>query len=167
MVFRKKIRFVVIGATNHEQNIDPALKRPGRLDQVVQIPYPNKSALEKIYLYYLDKYKSTNKLDADVDLNMIAGLSIGLTGADVEFIVKTAARSARRENGLVSQQHLINAVLRKPTHSEGHEPFDDFTLKHLQPIVQDKRFILMLTEIIIVNLLLFPSHQPAVRSMDT
>ena len=144
--FQKEDKVVVIGATNHEKNIDPALKRPGRLDQVVQIPYPNKSALEKIYLYYLDKYKSTNKLDADVDLNMIAGLSIGLTGADVEFIVKTAARSARRENGLVSQQHLINAVLRKPTHSEGHEPFDDFTLKHLATYRAGQALYLMLTE---------------------
>ena len=144
--FQRADKVIVIGATNHEENIDPALKRPGRLDQVVQIPYPNKSALEKIYLYYLETYKSTSKIDKDVDLNVIAGLSIGLTGADVEFIVKTAARSARRKNNRISQQHLINAVLKKPTHSEGHEPFDDFTLNHLAAYRAGQALYLKLTE---------------------
>ncbi len=144
--FQKEDKVVVIGATNHEENIDPALKRPGRLDQVVQIPFPNKSALENIYLYYLDKYKSTSKIDADVNINIIAGLSIGLTGADVEFIVKTAARSARRKNNQISQQHLINAVLKRPSHSEGHEPFDDFTLNHLAAYRAGQALYLMLIE---------------------
>ena len=43
----------VIGATNHEDNVDPALRRAGRLDRVIRIPRPNGEALDQIYRYYI------------------------------------------------------------------------------------------------------------------
>ena len=43
----------VIGATNHEENVDPALRRAGRLDRVIRIPRPNSDGLDHIYQYYI------------------------------------------------------------------------------------------------------------------
>ena len=39
----------VIGATNNEEGVDPALRRAGRLDRVIRIPRPNSAALDYIY----------------------------------------------------------------------------------------------------------------------
>ena len=44
---------IVIGATNYPDMVDPALRRSGRLDQVIEIPLPNIDGLEQIYKYYL------------------------------------------------------------------------------------------------------------------
>ncbi|HJP89521.1 MAG TPA: AAA family ATPase, partial [Candidatus Limnocylindrales bacterium] len=85
---------VVIGATNHENAVDPALRRSGRLDRVIRIPRPNAAALANIYSIHLGKLGSGTTFDAGVDTTALGRLSIGLTGADVERIVRGAARRA-------------------------------------------------------------------------
>ena len=45
----------VIGATNHEERVDPALRRSGRLDRVIRIPRPNSGALDHIYRHYIGR----------------------------------------------------------------------------------------------------------------
>jgi len=101
---------VVIAATNFEARVDPALKRAGRLDRVINIPYPTSDALARIYEQYLEPHK----LARNVDTRVIGRMSFGLTGADVESMVRGAARRARKGNRPISQADLIAELTRKP-----------------------------------------------------
>ena len=110
---------IVIGATNYLEKIDPALRRAGRLDQVVEISLPNTKSLENIFDHYLSRYqKSGGELGPDIDKKALADLAFGSTGADVEFFVRGAARRARRETRPVGQNDLIAEITRRPRRPE-------------------------------------------------
>ncbi|BBZ45230.1 hypothetical protein MPRM_25110 [Mycobacterium parmense] len=110
---------IVIGATNYLEKVDPALRRAGRLDQVVEIPLPNIKSLASIFDHYLSRYqKSGGELGVDIDTKALADLAFGCTGADVEFFVRGAARRARRENRPVAQNDLVAEVTRRPRRPE-------------------------------------------------
>ena len=103
----------VLGATNHEDRVDPALKRSGRMDRVIQIPRPNSEALGQIFGHYLGKLES-GQADPAIDPAALGRLSVGMTGADVERIVRGAARRARRVGGAISQMDIIAEITNKP-----------------------------------------------------
>jgi ATP-dependent Zn protease len=105
---------VVIGATNYAERIDPALKRPGRLDQVVRFPLPNIPALEEMFDDYLAPHRAAKKVARGVDTRTLAELAWGLTGADVEFFVRGADRRARRAGRKIKQEDLLAEVTRRP-----------------------------------------------------
>ncbi|MDT7764677.1 MAG: cell division protease FtsH [Mycobacterium sp.] len=109
---------IVIGATNYVEKVDPALRRAGRLDQVVEIPLPNIDGLERIFSYYLSCFEAEGGQVADVDARALAELAFGLTAADVAFFVRGAARRARRENRPVSQPDLVAEVTRRPRRAD-------------------------------------------------
>ncbi|MDT5366837.1 MAG: cell division protease FtsH [Mycobacterium sp.] len=110
---------IVIGATNYAEKVDPALRRAGRLDQVIEIPLPNIEGLEQIFGYYLSQYQADGgALGPDVDARALAQLAFGLTAADVEFFVRGAARRARRESRPVGQADLVAEVTRRPRRPE-------------------------------------------------
>merc|ERR1711998_699302 len=88
----KKTVFV-IGATNRPDIIDPALMRPGRLDQLVYIPMPDLESRLSILKAALRK--SPVK---DVDLHYIAANTDKYTGADLTEICQRAAKLAIRES---------------------------------------------------------------------
>ena len=112
----------VMGATNHADRIDPALLRAGRLDQVVSIPRPHRRALVRIFELYLQPYAAARRLAEDVDLEALAALALGATGADVERCVRDAVRRARAEGGRIHQRHLAAAVTRAPRRAGGAVP---------------------------------------------
>lgn len=103
----------VLGATNHEDHVDPALRRSGRMDRVIRIPRPNSEALGHIYGHYLDALTS-GQFDRGMDLATLGKLSVGLTGADVERFVRGAVRRARKEMRTVSQLDVIAEITNKP-----------------------------------------------------
>ena len=109
---------IVIGATNFADNVDPALKRAGRLDQAIQIPLPNIEGLEKIFEHYLAPYRAANDVGPDVAPRLVAELTLGLTGADVEFFVRGAARRARRESRPIEQEDLLAEVTGRPRRAD-------------------------------------------------
>ena len=80
---------VVVAACNHPHLLDPALTRSGRLDRHVRIGLPDMGALEHILRVHL-----RDEL-ADTDLQAVALLALGSTGADVERFVRGARRRAR------------------------------------------------------------------------
>ncbi len=84
---------IVIGATNRPDDIDPALRRPGRFDREIEIGVPDRNARKEI----LQIKTRGMPLDESVDLDKIADLTHGYTGADIEALVKEAAlRAVRR-----------------------------------------------------------------------
>lgn len=84
----------VIGATNRPDQIDPALMRPGRLDQLIYIPLPDEASRLSILKASLRK----SPLDAGVDLTFLAKQTPGYSGADLANICQYAAKLAIRES---------------------------------------------------------------------
>ncbi|XP_072037797.1 uncharacterized protein [Amphiura filiformis] len=80
-------RMVVVGATNRPNVIDPALRRPGRFDQEVIIGMPNTQQRQCILQVHTDSL-ATN---SDVDLNHLAKLTNGYSGADLACLCREAA----------------------------------------------------------------------------
>jgi len=84
---------IVIGATNRVNDIDPALRRPGRFDREIEIGVPDTDGRYEILLIHtrgMPLYK-------DVDLQRIAEKTHGFVGADVEALAKEAAMLSIRE----------------------------------------------------------------------
>ncbi|MDJ0926900.1 MAG: AAA family ATPase [Gammaproteobacteria bacterium] len=129
--FHRRSRLVVIGATNYEEAIDPALRRAGRLDRTVRVPYPTVRALNYIFEFHLRDYAELGRLAADIDIAELAGLSFGLTGADVELFVRGAARRARKRRERICQEDLIAEVLRRPRAGAGRTSISPGTLRRL------------------------------------
>ena len=84
----------VIGATNRPDIIDPALMRPGRLDQLIYIPMPDLESRLSILKATLRK----SPISSDVDLDFLAANTEKYTGADLTEICQRAAKMAIREN---------------------------------------------------------------------
>ena len=109
---------IVIGATNYAEKVDPALRRAGRLDQVINIPRPNVAGLQQIFRYHLGTQRKARQLARDINEKALAQLAFGLTGADVEFFVRGAARRARKERRKITQADLVAEVTRRPRHPD-------------------------------------------------
>ncbi|KAL2459534.1 Cell division control protein 48-like protein E [Forsythia ovata] len=89
----KKTVFI-IGATNRPDIIDPALLRPGRLDQLIYIPLPDEASRLQIFKTCLRK----SPVSKDVDLDALARYTHGFSGADITEICQRACKYAIREN---------------------------------------------------------------------
>jgi transitional endoplasmic reticulum ATPase len=83
----------IIGATNRPDIIDPALMRPGRLDQLIYIPMPDVDSR----LGILKSTLRNSPVSKDVDLRYIAESTEKFTGADLTEICQRAAKLAIRE----------------------------------------------------------------------
>lgn len=86
-------KVVVIGATNRINAIDPALRRPGRFDRELEIGVPDKDGRLEI----LQIHTRGMPLEKDVDLGVIAGMSHGFVGADLQAVAKEAGIRALRK----------------------------------------------------------------------
>lgn len=84
----------VIGATNRPDNLDPALMRPGRLDQLIMIPLPDEPSRLSIFTAALRK----SPVAPDVDLSFLAKATPGFSGADCVGIVQRASKLAIRQS---------------------------------------------------------------------
>lgn len=108
----------LIAATNRLDMLDPALLRPGRFDRVIEIPMPNKEAIESI----LKIHTHGMSLDEEVDLRLVADLAEGSSGADLKALATEAGMFAiREERTTIYQTDFENAaakILRKEKSSE-------------------------------------------------
>jgi len=100
---------VVIAATNRPDIVDPALLRPGRFDRVIYVPPPDKKARLEIFKVHTRK----TPLAPDVDLEKLAELTEGYTGADIEAVVREAVMIALREElkaRPITMKHFLQAL---------------------------------------------------------
>merc|ERR1711988_174647 len=84
----------IIGATNRPDIIDSAVMRPGRLDQLIYIPLPDKASRISILKSVLRK----SPIAQDVDLEFLAESTHGYSGADLTEICQRACKLAIRES---------------------------------------------------------------------
>ncbi|MBY8997087.1 MAG: CDC48 family AAA ATPase [Candidatus Thorarchaeota archaeon] len=85
---------LVIGATNRADILDPAVLRPGRFDGVVFVPPPDLEARIEIFQVHTREMP----LDSGVDIEKLADLTEGFSGADIEGLVREAAMAAVRND---------------------------------------------------------------------
>ena len=83
---------MVIGATNRPNALDPALRRGGRFDREIEIGIPNRKGRFEI----LQIHTRGMPLTEDVDLQKLADLTHGFTGADISQLCKEAAMKGLR-----------------------------------------------------------------------
>lgn len=102
---------IVIAATNRVDILDPALLRPGRFDRQIHVPIPDVKGREAIL-----KVHSKNKpLDASLDLQQVARITSGFTGADIENLLNEAAILAVRKHQKTIDMICINDAIQKVT----------------------------------------------------
>lgn len=89
--FDKLENVFIIGATNHEKDLDPAAVRPGRFDKKIHIDVPDQEGRQEIIDFYVEKIKMAK---TNLDPNYIAKLVPGFTGAEIENLVNTAIINA-------------------------------------------------------------------------
>ncbi|MCW3976150.1 MAG: CDC48 family AAA ATPase [Candidatus Bathyarchaeota archaeon] len=84
----------IIAATNRPDIIDPAVLRPGRIDKMIYVPAPDAKALKEIFKIHTKEMP----LSTDVDIDQLAKISVGYSGADVEALCREAALIALRRD---------------------------------------------------------------------
>lgn len=92
--FEQNSGIIIIAATNRPDVLDPALLRPGRFDRHIVVDRPDVKGREGIFRVHTAKLP----LGPDVDLELLAKSTPGLSGADIANIVNEAALFAARRN---------------------------------------------------------------------
>lgn len=83
---------IVLGATNRQDSVDPALRRPGRFDREVEVSVPNEDGRLEI----LQIHTRGMPVDAEFDIREMASALHGYTGADIRSLCREAAIKAIR-----------------------------------------------------------------------
>jgi len=100
---------IILAATNRPDILDPALLRPGRFDRQVVVGYPDKKGREAI----LKVHARGKPLAPDVDLSVIAGTTVGFTGADLENLLnESALLAARRDKKAITMDEIEEATIK-------------------------------------------------------
>ncbi|QAU42804.1 cell division protein FtsH [Bradyrhizobium guangdongense] len=100
---------ILLAATNRPEILDPALLRAGRFDRQVLVDRPDKNGRVAILKVHVSKIHTGE----DVDLEKVAALTTGFTGADLANLINEAAIAATRRNGEeVSFADFVTAIER-------------------------------------------------------
>ncbi|KAL4484535.1 hypothetical protein ABPG74_019712 [Tetrahymena malaccensis] len=132
---KKNIFF--IGATNRPEILDEAIIRPGRLDQLIYIPLPDQPSRYGILKANLRK----TPIAKDVDLNFIASITDGFSGADITEICQKAAKSAVRDS-IEAEARLKMAAQMNPNQQvniASYDPVPEITRKHFEEALRGAR----------------------------
>lgn len=105
--FEPRTAVVVMAATNRPDILDSALVRPGRFDRKVEISTPDRAGRRAI----LAVHARGKPLGPDVDLDALAGLSRGFSGADLAAILNEAALLALRRGSAEITMALVHEAI--------------------------------------------------------
>jgi cell division protease FtsH len=98
---------IVLGATNRQEILDPALLRPGRFDRRIAVQPPDRNGRAEI----LRIHTRSVPLADSVDLDAVAASTPGMTGADLALLVNEAALfAARRDHERVELSDFTDAI---------------------------------------------------------
>merc|ERR1719424_1016222 len=122
----------IIGATNRPDIIDPAIIRPGRLDQLVYIPLPDEASRANILNAALRK----SPVAPDVDLVYLAKNTNGFSGADLTEICQRAVKFAIRE----SIEKEIQREEEMAAAADGDDAMDEAELEPCVPHITRAHF---------------------------
>ena len=100
---------IVMAATNRVDILDPAILRPGRFDRKVLVGRPDVKGRTEI----LGVHAKNKPMGDDVDLEQIARITSGFTGADLENLLNEASILAAKDNKVYITQEDINKAMIK------------------------------------------------------
>jgi cell division protease FtsH len=100
---------VLLAATNRPEVLDPALLRAGRFDRQVLVDRPDRSGRTAVLLVHAKKVK----LAPEVELEQVAALTPGFTGADLANLLNEAALVATRRGGESLTMADFNAAIER------------------------------------------------------
>jgi transitional endoplasmic reticulum ATPase len=121
---------VVIGATNRPDIIDEALLRPGRFDRLLEIPLPDNDSIKEILKIHMAK----KPIDNTMDIDKLAELLKGYSGADIASLVNAAAMSAIREHITNNRTYKIDL-----TKNEDRKVPLTISMKHFEDTLKKVR----------------------------
>jgi transitional endoplasmic reticulum ATPase len=119
----------VIGATNRPDILDPAIMRPGRLDQLVYIPLPDRKSRIQIFKATLRK----SPLSKEIDIEALARATSGFSGADITEICQRACKFAIRESiykDIEIEKNKRDNLQKMDTDEEYKDPVPEITKLH-------------------------------------
>ncbi len=142
---------IVMAATNRADILDKALLRAGRFDRQIHVDLPDLNERKEVFMVHLRPLK----LDASVDVDILARQTPGFSGADIANVCNEAALiAARQKKSAVDKQDFLDAVdriiggLEKKTkvmtnkeketialHEAGHATLSWF-LEHANPLIK-------------------------------
>ena len=100
---------IVMAATNRVDILDPAILRPGRFDRKVLVGRPDVVGRKGI----LEVHAKNKPLGEDVDLEKIAQITSGFTGADLENLLNEAAIiAAKSDRAFIIQEDIDKALIK-------------------------------------------------------
>lgn len=107
---------LVLGATNRADMLDPAILRPGRFDEIIEIPLPDEESRRSIF----DVHLRHKPLAAGCGAETLAARTNGFSGAEIESIcTKAALRAVRRAvAAIVEDPPTVTAVSVEPSDLE-------------------------------------------------
>jgi cell division protease FtsH len=100
---------VLLAATNRPEILDPALLRAGRFDRQVLVDRPDRRGRVDILRVHTRKVA----LDPDVELEQVAAMTPGFTGADIANLVNEAALAATRRNAAATAMRDFTAAIER------------------------------------------------------
>jgi ATP-dependent 26S proteasome regulatory subunit len=101
------VTLYVVGATNDPDSIDPAIKRAGRLENIIPVLLPNEDEREDTLSFYA---KATRYNKEAINFKELARLTDGFTKADLSFAVRQAALEAvRSQEDCIMPHHYHRA----------------------------------------------------------
>lgn len=107
--FDTSVGLIILSATNRPEILDPALLRAGRFDRQVLVDRPDKKGRVDILKVHSKKIQ----LASNVDLEQVAALTTGFSGADLANLVNEAALMATRDKAsAVNLDHFTRAIER-------------------------------------------------------
>ena len=107
----------IIAATNHPENIDRAVLRTGRIDELIYIDMPDKASRESLFRLSLSKLPAGD----DINYGVLADMTAGYSCSDISYIVKSASRKMFNESiarkcrpyMLITQMQIEEAIRHK------------------------------------------------------
>ena len=107
--FETDTNVIIIAATNRPDILDPALLRPGRFDRRVVLDRPDIRGREAILKVHI----KGKPVAPDVDLSVLAKMTPGFVGADIENLINEGAILAARQNKKqISQKNFEESIER-------------------------------------------------------
>lgn len=118
-----------IGATNRPDILDDALIRPGRLDQLIYIPLPDKGSRKNIFKAVMRK----SPIAPNINFDFLAEQTEGFSGADLTELGQRAAKSAIRDSIMADEEFKRqNAGKEDVDMSEMVDPVPVISRKHFE-----------------------------------
>ena len=98
---------LVIAATNRKDVLDSALLRPGRFDRIITVSLPDKTSRKDI----LKVHSKNKQLEDNINLDLIAELTSGFSGAQIKNLLNEAAIfAARKGSTIISENDILNSL---------------------------------------------------------